>query len=110
VRRRNYVELASRLSELPGAYVPCADLPEGAAPYVFPLYVDKPDASYQRLRSSGIPIFRWDEIWPGTPVIEGDYGLDWSTHVFQLGCHQDLSLEDIDAISDTVRTIIRDGA
>ena len=80
------------------------------APYVFPLYVDDPAASYQRLRSAGIPIFRWDEIWPGTPAIEGDYGLDWSTHVFQLGCHQDLSPEDIDAMADTVRTIIHDGA
>jgi hypothetical protein len=104
------MELAGRLSGLPGARVMRTDLPEGAAPYVFPLYVDNPAASYQRLRTARIPIFRWDEIWPGTPAMEGDHGLDWSTHVFQLGCHQDLSLEDINAIADTVRTIIQDGA
>ena len=86
------------------------DLPEGAAPYVFPLYVDDPEPSYQRVRSVGVPIYRWDEIWPGTPVIEGDHGPGWSKHVFQLGCHQDLSSEDIDAIADTVRTIILDRA
>ena len=110
LRRRNYVRLVSRLSGLAGARALVADLPESAAPYVFPLYVDDPAASYQRLRSAGIPIFRWDEIWPGTPAIEGDYGQDWSTHVFQLGCHQDVSPEDIEAMADIVRTIIHDGA
>ena len=110
LRRRNYLRLVSQLSGLSGARILQADLTDGAAPYVFPLYVDDPAASYQRMRSAGIPIFRWDEIWPSTPVIAGDYGLDWSTHVFQLGCHQDLSPDDIDAIAEKVRTIICDGA
>ena len=86
-----------------GAHPLEAELPENAAPYVFPLYVEDPAASYQRLRAAGVPIFRWDEIWPGTPAIDGDHGLDWATHVFQLGCHQDLSLDDIAAIAATVR-------
>lgn len=106
LRRRNYAELLNRLSALPGARALWADLPPGAVPYVFPLYVDKPESSYQRLRAARIPIFRWDEVWPDTPALEGDYGLDWSTRVFQLGCHQDLSIEDIDAMADTVRAII----
>lgn len=110
LRRRNYLRLVSLLSQVAGARVVCADLPEGAAPYVFPLYVDDPAASYQRLRAAGIPIYCWDQVWPGTPAIEGDHGLDWATHVYQLGCHQDLSLEDIDAIADIVRTTIHDRA
>jgi dTDP-4-amino-4,6-dideoxygalactose transaminase/glycosyltransferase involved in cell wall biosynthesis len=108
LRRRNYAELARRLSGLAGARPLQAQLPDAAAPYVFPLYVDDPAASYQRLRAAGIPIFRWDEVWPGTPVIDGDRGLDWSTHVFQLGCHQDLSEQNLDAIVTKVRTIIQD--
>lgn len=108
LRRRNYAELARRLSGLAGARPLRAQLPDAAAPYVFPLYVDDPAASYQRLRAAGIPIFRWDEIWPGTPDIEGDRGLDWSTHVFQLGCHQDLSEQNLDAIVTKVQTIIQD--
>jgi dTDP-4-amino-4,6-dideoxygalactose transaminase/glycosyltransferase involved in cell wall biosynthesis len=107
LRRRNYAELARRLSGLAGARPLQAQLPDGAAPYVFPLYVDDPTC-YQRLRATGIPIFRWDEVWPGTPHIEGDHGLDWSTHVFQLGCHQDLSVENVDAIVTNVRTVIQD--
>jgi len=106
-RRRNYAALASSLSRIEGAHALCPDLPEDATPYVFPLYVNDPAASYQRLRSAGIPIFRWDEVWPGTPVLDGDHGLDWAHRVFQLGCHQDLSLDDIEAMAITVRECIR---
>jgi dTDP-4-amino-4,6-dideoxygalactose transaminase len=106
-RRRNYAALASRLSRIDGAHALRPDLPDDATPYVFPLYVNDPAASYQRLRSAGIPLFRWDELWPGTPVIGGDHGLDWAHRVFQLGCHQDLSLHDIEAMTTTVREIIQ---
>jgi perosamine synthetase len=105
-RRRNYAELSRRLSGIRGARALFPALPKGATPYVFPLYVDEPAASYQRLRSEGIPIFRWDELWPGTPVLEGDHGLDWADRVFQVGCHQDLSPSDIEAIADTVRAVV----
>jgi hypothetical protein len=106
-RRRNYTALASSLSRIDGAHPLRPDLPADATPYVFPLYVHYPEASYQQLRSAGIPLFRWDEVWPGTPVLEGDHGLDWAHRVFQLGCHQDLSVHDIEAIATTVRALIR---
>jgi perosamine synthetase len=106
-RRRNYAALASRLSRIDGAYALRPVLPDDATPYVFPLYVNEPAASYQRLRSAGIPLFRWDEVWPGTPVLDGDHGLDWAHRVFQLGCHQDLSLQDIEAMASTVRALIQ---
>jgi len=105
-RRRNYAALASRLSRIDGAHALHPDLPGDATPYVFPLYVNDPATSYQRLRSAGIPLFRWDEVWPGTPVLDGDHGLDWAHRVFQLGCHQDLSLNDIEAMATTVREAI----
>ena len=106
-RRRNYTALANRLTHIDGARALRATLPEMAAPYVFPLYVGEPAASYQRLRSAGVPIFRWDETWPETPALDGDRGLDWADHVFQLGCHQDLSLQDIENIATTVEEVIR---
>jgi len=106
-RRRNYAALASSLSRIDGAHALRPDLPDDATPYVFPLYVNDPAASYRRLRSAGIPIFRWDEIWPGTPMLDGDHGLDWARRVFQLGCHQDLSLQDIEAMAATVCAYVR---
>lgn len=106
-RRHNYARLAKRLSGLRGAYPLVPDLPAGAVPYVFPLYVERPETLYQPLRRTGIPIFRWDLLWPDTPTLEaGDQGLDWSTHVFQLGCHQDLTEHDIERIASTVRVIV----
>jgi glycosyltransferase involved in cell wall biosynthesis len=108
LRRRNYARLAHRLEKISGARALRPDLPEQAVPYVFPLYVDDPAASYDRVRSAGIPVFRWDDIWPGTPTIASDHGLTWATHVFQLGCHQDLSVEDIDAVADAVCEIVQD--
>lgn len=106
-RRRNYAALASKLSGIEGAHSLRPELPADATPYVFPLYVENPAASYQQLRSAGIPLFRWDEVWPGTPVLDDDHGLDWSHRVFQLGCHQDLSLHDIETMATTVRALIR---
>jgi dTDP-4-amino-4,6-dideoxygalactose transaminase len=106
-RRRNYAALADRLLRIDGARALQPNLPDSATPYVFPLYVDDPEASYQRLRSAGVPVFRWDEVWTGTPVLDGDHGLDWAHKVFQLGCHQDLSIDDIEAMAATVRASIR---
>jgi hypothetical protein len=105
-RRRNYARLATRLSELRGAHPVIRELPPGAVPYVFPLYVHRADDVYQPLRRTGIPIFRWDQLWPDTPTLQGDQGLAWSTHVFQLGCHQDLTEDDIDRVASTVRQIV----
>ncbi len=81
-------------------------LPDAAAPYVFPLWVERPEASYKAIRAAGVPIFRWDEVWPGTPAIDGDCGIEWATHVFQLGCHQDLSVHDLSRMAQRVREIL----
>ncbi len=105
-RRRNYRHLAALLADLPGTRVLQPDLPEHAAPYVFPLWVDAPAKIYQRVRSSGIPVFRWDEVWPDIPMMAGDSGSHWAVHVFQLGCHQDLELDDLGAMADTLRDIL----
>jgi dTDP-4-amino-4,6-dideoxygalactose transaminase len=105
-RRANYSEYARLFAGMKGARALFPELPEAAAPYVFPLYVDRPGASYQPLRAAGVPIYRWDEVWRGTPMLAGDCGPDWSQRVFQLGCHQDLSTEDIGAIAATTRKIV----
>mgnify|MGYP002084629778 FL=1 len=106
LRRRNYAVLAQLLGKLRNARALFADLPPAVVPYVFPLYVDQPAASYPALRSAGIPIFRWDDVWPQTPRIPGDAGHDWATHVFQLPCHQDLKPSELESIGRRVRDVI----
>ena len=105
-RQRNYADYARRFKHLQGAralFPNGGDNPSQIAPYVFPLWVDDADFVYQALRTQGLPVFRWDRIWPGTPQLEGDVGPSWSRHVVQLLCHQDL---DQAAIDRTARAVL----
>lgn len=101
-RRENYLELCARLSGHAGIAPLKSQLPSLCVPYVMPLYADRPDSLYGALRAQRVPVFRWCQRWPGTPQIAGDVGEKWSRHVLQLGCHQDLSTEDIRLIADCV--------
>jgi dTDP-4-amino-4,6-dideoxygalactose transaminase len=104
-RRRNYERLATLLSDLPGTSLVQPKLPGACAPYVFPLWVEDPEKTYQSVRLAGIPVFRWDEVWPTTPAMNHDRGLEWSSRVFQIGCHQDLRPADIELIAKRLRDI-----
>ncbi|MHB8494804.1 MAG: DegT/DnrJ/EryC1/StrS family aminotransferase [Casimicrobiaceae bacterium] len=109
-RRRNYARLAQLVAHIPGTRALRPTLPENAAPYVFPLWVDRPERVYQSVRAAGIPVFRWDELWPGVPQIPGDHGLEWATSVFQLGCHQDLQSDDLVAMANALAGIMARGS
>ena len=108
LRRRNYQLLAQQLADITGARPLFPGLVEDCAPYVFPLVVDNPDRYYQRLRASSVPVFRWDWRWPATPEEDGDAGTLWAHQVFQIGCHQDLDVDDIEAIVNTIKELLRD--
>lgn len=101
-RRENYRKLARALSGHQGFAPLFPILPADAVPYVFPLRVEEPDSKYHKLKRSGLPVFRWNWLWPGTPVLAGDSGQIWSSEVFQLACHQDLTDEELDCICSTV--------
>jgi dTDP-4-amino-4,6-dideoxygalactose transaminase len=104
-RRRNYAYLAEALSGSPHFHPLKPQLPPDCAPYVFPLWVAQPDPAYQQLRTRRIPLFRWDRLWPTTPTIAEDSGKDWSHHVYQLVCHQDLRQEELDHIVAHLREL-----
>ena len=105
-RRKNYIYLARELGGTQGAIPLMPRLPDDAAPYVFPIWIEQPEATYQAIRAAGVPIFRWDQIWPSTPAIPGDCGVQWAKHVFQLGCHQDLSIDDLSRMVESLRRLI----
>lgn len=106
LRQANYAGLAERLTRLKNAHPLQRTCGGEAAPYVFPLWVDHPDEIYQELRQSGVPVFRWDDRWPATPDLPGDWGKKWSHHIFQIGCHQDLSARNLDWIAETLTQLI----
>ena len=105
-RQANFNWLAERLSQLKGARPMSKHAGNDGAPYVFPLWVDDPERVYQKVRLGGVPVFRWDDRWPGTPELPGDAGGAWSHHIFQIGCHQDLSAANLAWIADTLQQII----
>lgn len=98
-RQSNYRRLVEMLSGANGICPAFADLPSGAVPYVCPVVVRQADAVYAKLRRAGIPVFRWDVLWPGTPRLEGDTGREWSHSLLQVACHQDLSDDDMQLIA-----------
>lgn len=105
-RRRNY-ELYSRLlTRCPWGRTPFAVLPDDAVPYVFPFLLPRSEPVYQGLRARGVPVFRWDRRWPGTPELTGDVGAEWSANLLQLSCHQSLSEGHIRRICETVIALV----
>jgi dTDP-4-amino-4,6-dideoxygalactose transaminase len=94
-RQENYRGYATQFPSAPGVRLLFPDLPPQAVPYVFPVWFDRADEVYAGLRAEGLPVFRWDRVWPGTPRLEGDHGLAWSHQVLQFLCHQDLNAVDI---------------
>ncbi len=106
-RRTHFTALHEQALALPGVRPLLGGLPDQAAPYVMPLWVDGParaEAAYAALRAAGCAVFRWDRVWPGVPAFSGDHGALWRTQVLQLLCHQDL---DDTALSQTLDVLRR---
>lgn len=102
LRRQNFLSFQQALSDAPGARQLPLPVPADAAPYALPLWIDGPeraDAVYARMRHEGLPVFRWDRRWPGTPEMAGDHGTLWARQVLQLLCHQSLRADEVDYIS-----------
>ena len=101
-RRRHFEALVRAFRERVLLRPLVTSLPDQCAPYVFPLWVAHPDPGYAELRRRGIPVFRWDRLWDGARSIPGDVGVEWSHHILQIGCHQDLTDGDLDAMVDGI--------
>lgn len=101
-RRQHAALLLEALLGIEGAR-PLMSFAPTDVPYALPLWVDDADAVYAALRASGMPVFRWDERWPGTPDFGDDVGGLWSKHVLQLLCHQSLSSAELLATAAAVR-------
>lgn len=94
LRRKHYEAMAAAFEGQAGVRPLFARLPPAAVPYVFPLWVDQADRAYDALRQLGLPVSRWDWLWPGVPDMPGDHGMAWSRQVLQLHCHQDMTDQD----------------
>ena len=107
-RRTNYQRLDAALRGLPGARPLFAALPDGVVPYVFPLVVERPDRVFRRLKTDGVPLFRWERLWDDVAARIDPLSARYATEIFQLPCHQELTDDDLDWIIERIRTAFRE--
>ncbi len=86
-RRDNYRRWTEELDGLPHCRPLFPRLPEGCIPYMFPLYLDRPDPHFYWLKHLSVPVWRWDSIAASACTTATDYRL----HLLHLPCHQSLT-------------------
>lgn len=102
-RRQHYRRLDAALRDLPGARPLYDALPDGVVPYVFPLWVDRPERVFARLKNDGVPLFRWERLWDDEAVRIDPLSARYATEIFQLPCHQEITDDELDWIVERVK-------
>jgi perosamine synthetase len=107
-RRQNYLILHDRLSQLPGVRPLYRELPKGAVPLVYPLYVNKIQPIFHELKMAGVPIWRFGELLD-LSIDESvcANSVDLSTHLIQFPCHQALTLDEIHWMLDQIESAFK---
>lgn len=85
-------------------------LPEGAAPYAYPLWIGddkRADLVYAGMRRAGLPVCRWDVVHPRTPDWRCDTGHAWQRQLIQMLCHASLSNADVDRMTTTTLALLQ---
>jgi len=103
-RRTNYLRLDAALRGLSGARPLFDRLPDGVVPYVFPLLVERPERVFRRLKTDGVPLFRWEQLWNDEAARTDPLSARYATEIFQLPCHQELTDDDLAWIVERVQT------
>jgi dTDP-4-amino-4,6-dideoxygalactose transaminase len=103
-RRRNFSMLLEALRDQPGCHPLFPHLPAGVVPYVFPLYVDDPQRVFPILKMQGVPMFRWEDVPQGICHKSSEY----SAHLLQFPCHEELRPAELAWMRDTVLTALAD--
>ncbi len=106
-RRANYLKLDAALRALPDARPLFDTLPDGVVPYVFPLLVERPERVFRRLKTDGVPLFRWERLWNDEAARVDPLSARYATEIFQLPCHQELTDADLDWIVERVQAAFR---
>jgi dTDP-4-amino-4,6-dideoxygalactose transaminase len=95
-RRQNYRDIAAAargtLAEL------SSTLPRSRAPYMVPILMSDPHKQFAALKSSRVPIWRWEHSQRGVCRVTDHY----AQALIQVPCHQSLSASEVACIRDTL--------
>jgi perosamine synthetase len=108
-RRHNYQYLQQALSGLPHCRPLLDGLPAYMVPWVYPLYVEYPDRYFTVLKQRGVPLWRFGEQL--SPVVDKNLcpiSVDYSRHIFQLPCHQSLTMNELAWMASQVVSIFKE--
>lgn len=98
-RRRNFDRMAEIFRDCAVGRLLAERSPADSGPYVMPVLVDDADRLYVAMRQAGFPAYRWDRLWPGTPVLENDVSPGWWRGLLQIPVHQSYTDEDFDRMA-----------
>lgn len=94
IRRRNYDRLLKGLALNPSLTPLFPSLPEQVVPYMFPVLLTSGEADFVKLKSAGVPIWRWEELAASDCSVSQRY----RTQLLHIPCHQNLKIADIEWI------------
>ncbi|MDN5871943.1 MAG: DegT/DnrJ/EryC1/StrS family aminotransferase [Nitrococcus sp.] len=109
IRRRNYEMLVAGTRSLPNSRILNSELPEGAVPMVFPLHVEEADRVASMLRKQGIAIWRFGEFIDAEARSVCPVSMDYSEHLLQFPCHQELCISDMAWLVGRIRSALLGG-
>ena len=101
-RRANYLQWLEGVRSVPSVKPLFPYLPEGVVPYAFPLLIDAAGMGFHRLKTAGIPFWRWEDMAVTDCAISRDYRI----RILQLPCHQELHAEELNWMINTVQTLL----
>lgn len=103
-RRSHYHDWLASTRGLPGCRPLFNELPPACVPYMFPLYLSKPERHFAPLKRAGVPVGRWDDI----AVSDCAAAAEFRTHLVHLPCHQELTTRQMDWMRKTVSRVLGD--
>ena len=107
-RRAHYRQLEQALAGLPGCRPLFAHLPDGACPWMLPLWVEQPQAVFERLLAAGVPVTRFAQsLWPGVDDSVCANSVALSRHVLAFPCHQALRADEVTWLGVAVNAALR---
>jgi len=104
-RRQRYLQWLRAASAWQHCRPLHADLPDDCVPYMFPLYMERPEAHFMPLKRIGVPVWRWDSMAVSECPVASDYRL----HMFQLPCHQELDDAELGWMIEAVSRVVAGG-
>ena len=106
-RRDNYLRMLMHFSNLRNFRPVVSTLPAGMVPYMFPLWVDDLSTVFARLEDLAVPVQRFGQfLSPSVDKNVCQSSVDFSNHLIQLPCHQELRRTELDWILETVSSVM----